>query len=262
MPGAWFTRLYRNTVASWQKNTHPSLFNVEKVWSLKKLSCHWKWIILARLFHCSNEEKKRITWCKPLQAQQLFRSYNGRLMVNVHITVKETTTDTVSAIGMWWILNVFYGHHFPGLEPVVHQFQSDIHDLCIGEIPILVGSIMCHTDISQQKKANSTVDPLSGCYFIINGQAKVIVNQPMHCVVPRLESDELCSSVFYSMFMWSHLRFEARCMIWHEYISSDSNRVHLNYFYCSGDGWIHSALFLGKTALQLSTDFSLHRTIQ
>ena len=69
----------------------------------------------------------------PLQAQQLGRSYNGRLLVNLDITVREVTGAAV--------------------PPQLHH--TDVRDLCVGEIPVLVtrcapgarlsaGSVLCH----------------------------------------------------------------------------------------------------------------------
>ena len=58
----------------------------------------------------------------PLQTQQLGRSYNGRLLVNIEIFVREVAADGGGT----------QTHH------------ADIRDLCIGEIPILVGSCLCH----------------------------------------------------------------------------------------------------------------------
>lgn len=51
----------------------------------------------------------------PMQAQQLGRSYNGRLLVHVEINVKQTVNGEV-----------------------VHQYSADIQDLCVGEVPVLV----------------------------------------------------------------------------------------------------------------------------
>lgn len=101
----------------------------------------------------------------PLQAQQLDpapvcwwwsankrepavgRSYTGRLLVNVEISVKQTLHRVV-----------------------VQQQVADIKDLCIGEIPILVGSVLCH-------QRHRTGDASPSCFFVNNGQAKVIVSQ-------------------------------------------------------------------------------------
>ena len=47
----------------------------------------------------------------PLQAQQLSRSYNGRLLVNLEITVRDSASEP----------NQLY--------------NAEINDLCIGEIP-------------------------------------------------------------------------------------------------------------------------------
>lgn len=80
----------------------------------------------------------------PLQTQQLGRSYTSRLLVNVEIFAKEVVPD--------------------GGGPQTHH--ADIRDLCIGDIPVLVGSCLCH-------------QPNSGhmSHFIVNGQNKVIVSQ-------------------------------------------------------------------------------------
>ena len=92
----------------------------------------------------------------PLQAQQLNRSYNGRLLLNVEIIVKQITNNDV-----------------------IQQYAADVQDLCVGigcfffwrrhpteEIPVLVGSCLCH------RRANDNM-----CFFIVNGQCKVIVSQ-------------------------------------------------------------------------------------
>lgn len=80
----------------------------------------------------------------PLQAQQLGRSYTGRLLVDVVITVKQTVNGEV-----------------------VQQFTTDIKDVCVGEIPVLVGSAVCHR----------VLPGAASCFFIVNGQSKVLVSQ-------------------------------------------------------------------------------------
>lgn len=82
----------------------------------------------------------------PMQAQQLGRSYNGRLLVNVEIGIKLSTP-----------------------EEGVHRHDADIRDLCVGEIPVLVGSVMCHQPPAPGRNV---------AYFIVNGQNKVIVSRP------------------------------------------------------------------------------------
>jgi hypothetical protein len=80
----------------------------------------------------------------PLQAQQLARSYNGRMLVHVEITVKQTVDAQPDD-----------GARLPAApNQVVQQFAADIHDMCMGEIPILVGSSLCHRPAGAQ-----------ACYF-------------------------------------------------------------------------------------------------
>ena len=85
----------------------------------------------------------------PLQAQQLGRSYTGRVLMHVEITVRHTLNGQL----------------------VSPPCSADIQRLCIGELPILVGSALCHT---------ASTSPMS-CYFIVNGQCKVIVSQEKPC---------------------------------------------------------------------------------
>lgn len=92
----------------------------------------------------------------PMQAQQLGRSYNGRLLIHVEINVKQTVKGEL-----------------------VHQYTADIQDLCVGEVPVLVNSVLCHRP--------APVPP--ACFFIahgiqtnepvssVNGQCKVIVSR-------------------------------------------------------------------------------------
>ena len=84
----------------------------------------------------------------PLQAQQLCKSYNGRLLVNVQITLRVTTPAAE-----------------PEGAPVVAVHEADVQDLCIGEIPVLVGSCLCH-----QPLAPGTSQPGAISYFIVNGR--------------------------------------------------------------------------------------------
>lgn len=83
----------------------------------------------------------------PLQAQQLSRSYNGELIVDVDITIRSS-----------------------GANGQTYENQADVRDLCIGEVPILVGSTLCHRPV-QRPNEDAT------CYFIVKGQPKVIVSQ-------------------------------------------------------------------------------------
>lgn len=71
----------------------------------------------------------------PLQAQQLGRSYNGRLLVHLEIVVKQTVAagETPRSVCV-----------LPSAGQVVQQFSADIHDMCVGEVPVLVGSCLCH----------------------------------------------------------------------------------------------------------------------
>jgi hypothetical protein len=75
----------------------------------------------------------------PLQAQQLGRSYTGRLLVNVDITVREVGES--------------------GGVPRVHH--TDVRDLCIGEIPVLVGSCLCHQPVSTVGSVAHFIVPVS-----------------------------------------------------------------------------------------------------
>ena len=86
----------------------------------------------------------------PLQAQQMGRSYNARLLLNLDISIRETATGDEGA----------------------NVHQADIRDLCVGEIPVLVGSTLCHQSI---KTHGNTCG--NACYFVVNGQTKVIVSQ-------------------------------------------------------------------------------------
>lgn len=96
----------------------------------------------------------------PLQAQQLGRScsgprnqnsapglHNGRILVHVEIVVRQTVGGEM-----------------------VQQHVADIQKLCVGEIPVLVGSKLCYR--------HEKNPPAS--YFIVNGQCKVIVSQERH----------------------------------------------------------------------------------
>lgn len=80
----------------------------------------------------------------PLQAQQLGRSYNARLLLNIEISIRESGSE--------------------------NTHQADIHDLCAGDIPVLVGSVLCHQSLNCQSGC--------ACYFVVNGQTKVVVSQP------------------------------------------------------------------------------------
>ena len=76
----------------------------------------------------------------------------------------------------------------PRWGQVCQEFGADIHtqagandphgsDLCIGEVPVLVGSALC----------NGRPHYTTACYFIVNGQCKVIVSQaqgPMRLRMP------------------------------------------------------------------------------
>lgn len=84
----------------------------------------------------------------PVYALQLCKSYNSRLMINVDILVKQCNND----------------------GSILTQ-QAEIRDLCIGEIPVLLGSALCHKPITGR------VQPGEACYFIVNGGPKVIVSQ-------------------------------------------------------------------------------------
>jgi DNA-directed RNA polymerase beta subunit len=86
----------------------------------------------------------------PLQAQQMGRSYNARLLLNVDIAIRETAQIGEKA----------------------NTHQADICDLCVGDIPVLVGSVLCHQSATQSAGGNA-------CYFVVNGQTKVIVSQPV-----------------------------------------------------------------------------------
>ena len=70
------------------------------------------------------------------------RSYNARIFINIEIAVKQVS------------------------DGVTVQQQADIHDLCIGELPVMVGSVLCHRPIPRGEAIKSTGD---ACYFIVNG---------------------------------------------------------------------------------------------
>lgn len=91
----------------------------------------------------------------PLQCQQFARSYNGRLLVNVDIAVREGGA---------------------GNAPPQH-YHAEIRDLCVaqgagdegrptpsagGEVPVLVGSCLCHQPIPR----NSSLPVGAVAYFI------------------------------------------------------------------------------------------------
>lgn len=95
----------------------------------------------------------------PLQAQQLGRSYNARLLLNVEISIRETGTS----------------------ESAGRTHQADIHELCVGDIPVLVGSVLCHQPLNRQSGTNA-------CYFVVNGQTKVVVSQPDGGSMPAFET--------------------------------------------------------------------------
>ena len=44
----------------------------------------------------------------------------------------------------------------------MQQFQADIQDLCVGEIPVLVGSCLCHQPVQRATCAGAPVS-----YFIV-----------------------------------------------------------------------------------------------
>ena len=44
----------------------------------------------------------------------------------------------------------------------IQQFQADIQDLCVGEIPVLVGSCLCHQPVQRATCAGAPVS-----YFIV-----------------------------------------------------------------------------------------------
>jgi DNA-directed RNA polymerase beta subunit len=96
----------------------------------------------------------------PLQAQQLCKSYNGRLLVNIEIHVRVTTPSAEGG----------------DAPPVVTMHEADIRDLCVGEIPALVGSCLCHQPLPPGARQTGGL-----CYFIVNGQSKVIVSQERLC---------------------------------------------------------------------------------
>ena len=85
----------------------------------------------------------------PHQAMQLGRSYNGRILVNIEISVRTT-------------------HPGEGAPPP-QQLTADIHEMCIGELPVLTGSCLCHRP--------RAADNGTSCFFIVSGQCKVIVSQ-------------------------------------------------------------------------------------
>lgn len=95
----------------------------------------------------------------PLQAQQLTKSYNGRILIDVEITIKSTG---------------------PAGQPF--ENQADVRGLCIGEIPVLVGSCLCHRPLPERPSAAApptdaaSADSIAA-YFIVHGQNKVIVSQ-------------------------------------------------------------------------------------
>ena len=123
----------------------------------------------------------------PLQAQQLGRSYNGRILVNVEINTQACllsyppcpmTGDgryvgclrffafvpKVSLVTDNWSLDKRMLDDIKSStgEEAVQQFQADIQDLCVGEIPVLVGSCLCHQPV---QRATCTGAPVS--YFIV-----------------------------------------------------------------------------------------------
>ena len=86
----------------------------------------------------------------PIQALQLGRSYNGRILVNVDISVRQS----------------MHGE-------TVQQY-ADIHEMCIGELPVLTGSCICHRP---RGSPGAVATGESSCFFIVSGQCKVIVSQ-------------------------------------------------------------------------------------
>lgn len=91
---------------------------------------------------------------QPSHALHLCRPYNSRVIIHIDIQIRHVAPDGTTNLQ-----------------------QSEICDLCIGEIPVLVGSVLCHRSIALD------CGPQAGdaCYFIVNGSPKVIVNR--HLVV-------------------------------------------------------------------------------
>lgn len=156
----------------------------------------------------------------PSQAQQLTRSYTGRLLVNVEITVREIappplpTPSDASATprspdgGAADDLMEVDNQQPPGKDeepvatqppppPVPRVHQADIRDLCIGDIPILVllvvragfpyrttrpppGSVLCHQPVPPHCRSTAATN---AAYFIVNGQSKVIVAQERYWAI-------------------------------------------------------------------------------
>ncbi len=90
----------------------------------------------------------------PLQAQQLSKSYNGRLLIDVEVAIKTTNAATGET----------------------YENQADVRDLCVGEIPVLVGSCLCHRPLGGGSAPSG--GGLSASYFVVKGQTKVIVSRP------------------------------------------------------------------------------------
>ncbi len=104
----------------------------------------------------------------PLQAQQLSRSYNGDLIVDVDITIRSSS----SAAAATATAATAVGGSGPPPPPPTYEHQADVRGLCVGEIPVLVGSALCHRPVPHNHNNEDAT-----CYFIVKGQPKVIVSQ-------------------------------------------------------------------------------------
>lgn len=79
---------------------------------------------------------------QPSHALHLCRPYNSRVIIHIDIQIRHVQPDETTTIQ-----------------------QSEITDLCIGEIPVLVGSVLCHKRIVP----DSSLHAGESCYFIVNG---------------------------------------------------------------------------------------------
>ena len=104
----------------------------------------------------------------PLQAQQLGRSYNGKLLVNVEITVRDVANaeESPRTAGV---------RETRAVAPELHQ--AEVQNLCVGEIPILVGSCLCHQSTAPNHGSRIT-QPMP--YFIVNGRGRFHKHRTEH----------------------------------------------------------------------------------
>lgn len=113
----------------------------------------------------------------PSQAQQLTRSYNGRLLVNVEITVREfaqPSSDTDAATPM-----DVDPESTTAEPPVPRIHQADIRDLCIGDVPVLVPR--------GQSQSTMPSEVCKNAYICIHASHPIALWYVLVSVCPRIQ---------------------------------------------------------------------------